>query len=439
MSSSAQATKKGSQRTRLTPKGRLEVAELLKDKRLTMEQACGKFRISRTAAKTYLKQLVDEGRESFNVDDPRKTAQRVENVLIEEMLLRFCRLAREKNVPVTHEIVREKALQYAKLAGPAAASNFTASNGFLNKFFSRHNLVSVVQHGEAGSVNMDTIPQIRADMKTKLAPYAPEDIYNMDEFAFNYAKYPNRTMAFASEGRVSGHKEDKARLTGVATTSQAGEKVKLWVIGKSANPRCFKNVNIEELVVYRANKKAWMTGELFAEYLRWFNQLMRLQNRKVALVVDNCPAHVQIPAAKIPHVDLIFLPPNVTSVVQPMDAGIIRTLKALYKRSLLQNVFTEGIWDIEKLPKPTVLQALRWLVHAWAAVSKDTVLNCWRHAGIASTPAAVEAVPEQLIEALGALDANIARASTEAARIEANKGRLMTPSMCRVPFQISNY
>jgi len=83
------------------------------------------------------------------VDDPCKTAQRVENVLVEEMFLRFCRLAREKYIPLTHEIVRVKALQYAKLAGPAAAANFTASNGFLNKFFSRHNLVSVIQHGEA--------------------------------------------------------------------------------------------------------------------------------------------------------------------------------------------------------------------------------------------------------------------------------------------------
>jgi len=41
--------------------------------------------------------------------------------------------------------------------------------------------------------------------------------------------------------------------------------------------------------------------------------------------IDNCPAHIEVPLHQ--NVDVIFLPPNVTSVVQPMDAGIIRTVK----------------------------------------------------------------------------------------------------------------
>ena len=68
-----------------------------------------------------------------------------------------------------------------------------------------------------------------------------------------------------------------------------------------------------------------MTGELFKEYVDWLDRKMRLANRKVALVVDNCPAHIEVPLHQ--NVDVIFLPPNVTSVVQPMDAGIIRTVK----------------------------------------------------------------------------------------------------------------
>jgi len=41
--------------------------------------------------------------------------------------------------------------------------------------------------------------------------------------------------------------------------------------------------------------------------------------------IDNCPAHIDVPLHQ--NVDVIFLPPNVTSVVQPMDAGITRTVK----------------------------------------------------------------------------------------------------------------
>lgn len=40
------------------------------------------------------------------------------------------------------------------------------------------------------------------------------------------------------------------------------EKLALLIIGKSANPKCFKNVK-SKLTEYQANKKAWMKGKIF--------------------------------------------------------------------------------------------------------------------------------------------------------------------------------
>jgi len=42
----------------------------------------------------------------------------------------------------------------------SSSSTFTASQGFLQKFFARHSMISVVQHGEAASVDKDAIPQV---------------------------------------------------------------------------------------------------------------------------------------------------------------------------------------------------------------------------------------------------------------------------------------
>jgi len=42
-----------------------------------------------------------------------------------------------------------------------------------------------------------------------------------------------------------------------------GEKNKLFVIGKSKQPRCFKGVKALP-VEYSANKNAWMTQEIFS-------------------------------------------------------------------------------------------------------------------------------------------------------------------------------
>jgi transposase-like protein len=141
----------------LVPAERLEVATLVANRNLTVEEASKSYGLSFSAIRKYVRQLSEQGPESFPVEDKRKTAQRPENSFIDEALLRFCKQARAKNLPLTHAVVREKALQYAKVSKDEA---FTASGGFLQKFFARHHLASVVQHGEAGSVNHAEIPQV---------------------------------------------------------------------------------------------------------------------------------------------------------------------------------------------------------------------------------------------------------------------------------------
>ena len=70
-----------------------------------------------------------------------------------------------------------------------------------------------------------------------------------------------RTHVFKNDKCVGG-KLSKERLIVLVTASMAGEKLPLLVIGKSANPRCFKNVKKLPLP-YKSNKKAWMTAAIF--------------------------------------------------------------------------------------------------------------------------------------------------------------------------------
>lgn len=83
------------------------------------------------------------------------------------------------------------------------------------------------------------------------------------------------------------------------------EKLPLFMIGKSANPRCFKNVKSIP-VEYKSNKKAWMTGELFEDWLLKLDKTYRKQNRKIILFIDNCSAHNSIPL--MDNVEVIFFP-----------------------------------------------------------------------------------------------------------------------------------
>ena len=96
-------------------------------------------------------------------------------------------------------------------------------------------------------------------------------------------------------------------------------------------------------------------------------------------MVDYCPAHPSVD--NLVSVDLIFLPPNTTSKLQPMDQGVIRSLKAYYK-SLSFRKLIEAIEKNKPLPESSILDAVRMLDVAWGKTTKETVVNCFTKASI---------------------------------------------------------
>ena len=179
------------------------------------------------------------------------------------------------------------------------------------------------------------------------------------------------------------------RLTGLAALNALGEKLPMYVIGKSANPRCFKH--IKSLPCKHANQaKRWMDSNIFTSWLKELDRKMIAEGRKITVIVDNCPAHPH--AEGLQTVELIFLPPNTTSKLQPMDQGVIRSLKAKY-RSAVVKLYITRIESGKELPKISILDAMKFLVQSWNRVSKDTIQNCFRRAGI-SKDAQTDAVEE---------------------------------------------
>ena len=163
---------------------------------------------------------------------------------------------------------------------------------------------------------------------TLLSNYELKEIYNADEFGLFYKCVINKTYQLKSE-KCSGGKLSKIRITGMAAANAVGDKIPMFVIGKSQKPRCFKNVKFLPCR-YRNQKKSWMDGALFEEWVRELDRKFASEGRSIALVIDNCPAHPHIENLK--SIKLFFLPPNTTSATRPMDQGVIRSLKAKYCR-----------------------------------------------------------------------------------------------------------
>jgi len=235
--------------------------------------------------------------------------------------------------------------------------------------------------GESKSVTPEMISSWNeTTLPTILSNYKLEDIFNADEFGLFYQCLPDKTYHLKGE-KCSGGKKSKDRFTGMATGGATGEKLPMFVIGKSKKPRCFKNIK-HLPCEYKSQKKSWMNSEIFEEWVRKIDRKFRVDDRKIALIIDNCPAHPVIP--NLTNVQLVFLPPNTTSILQPMDQGVIRSLKAHYRGRVVR-LLCRALEKKEPCPKISILQAMKILADSWEVVTKETIINCFRKAGITPT------------------------------------------------------
>jgi hypothetical protein len=347
----------------------------------------------------------------------------------EQALLTWVGIVRSNKPPlaVSYIVLQTKAVEFSKqlqrrvsdqfpsqtspppaavAAVVSALKDFKFSDGWVTNFFRRYSLGQVVLHGEGGSAPMQLVDRGRIDLHSLLADYELSDIYNADEFALFYELLPSTSADFVttvgSREVRRGFKKSKARLTGlVCTNADGSDKLKPLIIGRAKVPVALRRVNMDALpCTYRSSKKGWMNNILFTEFLNSFNARIRRSGsrnntvRKVILLIDGAGCHGH-PGdySQLSNTTVQFFPPNCTSHLQPLDAGIIRALKARYRSKVIDRQLrwfetarmdaqsSTGI-KLDAYRPPNVRDAINMLASAWRGVTELTICRCWRHTRI---------------------------------------------------------
>lgn len=172
---------------------------------------------------------------------------------MDEALLDWFKQARTNLIPISGPILIAKAQKFADAFGH---KEFICSNGWLDRFKHRNGIALKCVVGESGSVTEEMTSEWQKTLLPNvLKQYAPQDIYNMDETGLFFRMIPDKTMAFKDDA-CHGWKKSKERITvAVCANMDGSDKMKLLVIGKFQNPRCFKNVKSLP-VDYYYNRKA---------------------------------------------------------------------------------------------------------------------------------------------------------------------------------------
>lgn len=189
-------------------------------------------------------------------------------------------------------------------------------------------------HGEACGVEKDAIADEISDLCKVVAEYDPENVCNMDETGLFFKCPPNRTYVNRKDIKEArGTKLMKAKdcVTIYVTTNATGnDLVPLSLIGKSKNPRCFRNRTLK--LRYYNQSKAWSDMKTFNKWWEHFcNYIHTKTNAKVLLIMDNCGLHGKELIDPLSQITVNFLLPNCTSVYQPMDCDVIAMPKKNYR------------------------------------------------------------------------------------------------------------
>ena len=134
-------------------------------------------------------------------------------------------------------------------------------------------------------------------------------------------------------------------------------------------------------VDWYASKNAWMTGEIHHQITTKLNNEMRLSNRHILYVCDNASSHQ---LREYSNIKFLMLPPNATSIMQPLDQGIIFSAKRRYKKKLAKRYLAcvENNKDANSLLKALdIVQATNMIAASWRETSSTIIQNCFHKAG----------------------------------------------------------
>lgn len=226
------------------------------------------------------------------------------------------------------------------------------------------------------TVTVDSVQKIRE----RIASYSVQDVYAMQETGLFYKIEPDAS------------KRHSARVTVVLCANADGsDRREPLVIGMHKQPASFRDKSAESYgFYYRSNKRSWMTGLLFRDWISRFNTKMSTEGRKVLLLLDRATTHV-VTGLELPNVEVQFLPANSTTKLQPFDAGITRAFKLKYRVLHLQHALEQAEelqrWTHEGKSRPETptniygisqLTAMRWICAMWKDVSDETIVNCFQ-------------------------------------------------------------
>lgn len=350
------------------------------------------------------KQNIFEHAKSISVSMKAKRVYKRNKIIVqmENLLKEWLEEQNLKHIPFSTSILRQKASSiYQTLLTESSTSSenhgngFVASRGWFNRFRIRAKLHNIELQSKSRSSDVDVAAAKefidKLDVFINANNYQKKQIFNVDETGLCWKKMPDRTYLSNSQNSVAGQKTID-RLTLLLGGNASGDfKLKPMLIYCSENPRALKGIVKASLpVIWKSNKKTWVTQPLFQEwFLHYFVPEAKqycLTNDipfKILLIIDNATGHSPNLDNLHPDIKVLFTPPNTTALIQPMNQGVIASFKAYYaRRTITQAVEVTQDSDMtlaDYWKKYNIYAAIKNVSDSWGEVKLSNMKGVWRN------------------------------------------------------------
>lgn len=293
---------------------------------------------------------------------------------------------RSRRIPITGNIIKAKALELFNEMN--LQDNFTASNGWIGKWKIRHGIRDLHADKEM-CVDTEAAYKFKIELSQKIKDenITLAQIFNVSKTGLYFRMLPVKTVTEKEECQAPGFKQNEDYMTIMLCSNADGSlKLPLVVIGKHEKPR------LHLFPIYYAHESSeWMDNNIFetwfkSEFVPRVTSFLQEKNLpiKAVLLFDDTLWHPSVETLSVNDITAYDLPRNTTALIQPMNQGIIESLKRRYRgkllcSSLFLNEQKGNIDAITYLKSLTIRNAVYWLINAWNEVTTNTIFKSWRN------------------------------------------------------------
>ena len=301
------------------------------------------FGIARKNIQRWLRERVDEvkGKERKRKNRKGQVRKLTYPKELDDDILKWFLEKRDLQLAVSTEMLK----QHAKMVVIPVKPTFKASDGWVQKFMQRHNLVLRARTSMAQKLPADLESRIAAFRQQLQSIRMRTDVDynmlgNMDEMPVYFDIVPGKTIEIKGEKTVKVRTtgSEKRHITIVLSCTASGDLLPPMIIFKGKTKRCIKGLKGTPGVMIAYQEKAWMDGELM---LKWIDSVWNKSCKfnqpagESILVMDSFSAHLTDAAVEKLHANsvlTVIVPGGCTLILQRLDVSLNKPFKTILRR-----------------------------------------------------------------------------------------------------------